>query len=77
MTGIKTGGRAQGTPNKITKDLRDILKSVIAVELETIESRLNQLEAKERLEMTLKLMSYVMPKVQTIDSSYDSFGGEW
>jgi hypothetical protein len=77
MTGIKTGGRQQGTPNKVTKDLRDILKSVIANELQTIESRLNQLEARERLEMTLKLMSYVMPKVQTIESSYDALGGEW
>jgi hypothetical protein len=77
MTGIKTGGRQQGTPNKITKDLRDILKSVIANELETIESTLSQLEAKERLEMILKLMSYVMPKVQTIESSYDALGEEW
>jgi hypothetical protein len=31
----------------------------------------------QRLEVTLKLMSYCMPKVNTIDSTYDSLGGEW
>lgn len=77
MTGLKTGGRQQGTPNKLTKDLRDILKTIIASELESIQDRLNQLEPMERLEVTLKLMSYCMPKVNTIDSTYDSLGGEW
>jgi hypothetical protein len=77
MTGLKTGGRIQGTPNKVTKDLRDLLKSVISNELETIRDRLDKLEPRERIEMTLKLMSYVMPKVQTLESSYDSLGGEW
>jgi hypothetical protein len=77
MTGLKTGGRIQGTPNKVTKDLRDLLKSVISNELETIRDRLDKLEPRERLEVTLKLMSYVMPKVQTLESSYDSLGGEW
>lgn len=77
MIGLKTGGRIIGTPNKVTKDLRDLLKSVISNELETIGNRLEQLEPRERLEVTLKLMSYVMPKVQTLESSYDSLGGEW
>lgn len=77
MIGLKTGGRIQGTPNKVTKELRDLLKSVIAKELETITERLDLLDPRERLEVTLKLMSYVMPKVQTLDSSYDSLGGEW
>lgn len=77
MTGIKTGGRQQGTPNKITKDIRNILKQVIANELEGIAETLNQLDAKDRIEMTLKLMGYVMPKVQTIESTYDALGDEW
>lgn len=77
MTGLKTGGRTLGTPNKVTKDLRDLLKSVISNELGNIEHRLEQLEPKERLEMIIKLMSFVMPKVQTLESSYDSLGSEW
>jgi len=57
--------------------LRQSIKVVIENELETMGERLNELEAKERIEMTLKLMSYVMPKVETIESTYDLLGSEW
>jgi len=57
--------------------LRQSIKAVIENELETMGERLNELEAKERIEMTLKLMSYVMPKVETIESTYDLLGSEW
>jgi len=48
-TGIKHGGRQKGTPNKLTKELRSVLKEVIYNELENIEERLDQLEPKHRL----------------------------
>jgi len=42
--GIKTGGREQGTPNKLTKELRSILKNILAKEMETIPVNLEKLE---------------------------------
>ena len=65
-TGIKTGGRERGTPNKLTKELRSILKNILAKELETIPDNLEKLEPKDRLEMTIKLIPYVLPRIETI-----------
>ena len=47
-TGKKYGGREKGTPNRLTKELRTILKDVLYNELENIEELLESLEPKER-----------------------------
>ena len=62
-TGKKFGGRQKGTPNRLTKELRTILKDLIYEELETLQERLSQLETQERLEVIIKLLPYVLPKV--------------
>ena len=65
-TGNKYGGRTKGTPNRLTKELRTVLKDVLYRELESIELRLDELDPKERIELTIKLMPYVFPKLQSI-----------
>jgi len=65
-TGNKYGGREKGTPNRLTKELRSVLKDIVYRELETIELRLDELEPKERIELTIKLMPYVFPKLDSI-----------
>ena len=64
-TGKKYGGRQKGTPNKLTKELRSILKEVVHNELINIEERLDQLEPKHRVELIIKLMPYVFPKMES------------
>lgn len=61
--GVKTGGRTVGTENKTTKEIRAILKEVISNELLNIESLLCELQPKERLELIIKLMPFVLPKL--------------
>lgn len=68
-TGNKYGGRSKGTPNRLTKELRTVLKDIVYRELETIELRLDELDPKERIELTIKLMPYVFPKLQNISST--------
>mgnify|MGYP007071991249 CR=1 FL=1 len=63
-TGIKYGGRQKGTPNRLTKELRAVLKDVVFNELENIDARLKQLEPKQRIEIVIKLMPYILPKVE-------------
>ena len=65
-TGEKYGGREAGTPNRLTKELRTILKDVLYNELENIEELLDSLETKERLDMLIKLMPFALPKVDKI-----------
>jgi len=65
-TGVKYGGRQKGTPNKLTKELRFVLKDVLYQELEQIQTYLDTLKPKERVELLIKLMPYVLPKVTSI-----------
>lgn len=65
-TGKKYGGREKGTPNKLTKDLRNILKDIIYHELELLNEKLEKLDSKERIELVIKLLPYTLPKVQNI-----------
>ena len=65
-TGKKYGGRQKGTPNILTKELRSVLKDIVYQELEQVQKCLELLESKERLELLIKLMPYVLPKVTSI-----------
>ena len=65
-TGNKYGGRQKGTPNKLTKELRSVLKDILYQELEQIQEHLDALNPKERVELLIKLMPYILPKVTTI-----------
>tara|TARA_B110000503_G_scaffold112518_1_gene168746 strand:+ start:227 stop:469 length:243 start_codon:yes stop_codon:yes gene_type:complete len=65
-TGNKYGGRQKGTPNKMTKELRVLLKDIIYQELEEVPERFNLLEPRQRIELIIKLMPYILPKVNSI-----------
>ena len=67
-TGKKYGGRQKGTPNKLTKELRFYLKDIIYSELETLEERMDELDPKVRIELLIKLMPYVFPKLESVHS---------
>lgn len=77
MQGVKTGGRKAGTPNRVTKELREALKGVIDRELSQITATLEQLPARERLDVVIKLLPYCMPKVDSINGRYDKDPLDW
>lgn len=63
----KTGGRRKGTPNKVTSDLRKELKNILSAEIERIPELLDQIEgAEKKLNLLIKLMPFVFPKIQPI-----------
>ena len=55
-TGNKYGGRQKGTPNRITKELRSLLKDVMYDEIGALQERLDTLNPKERVELLIKIM---------------------
>jgi hypothetical protein len=55
-------GRPKGVPNKTTKELKGLIHRVVKQQLETIEEDLQDLDPKDRLNVLLKLVEYVLPK---------------
>lgn len=64
----KTGGRQAGTPNKLTSQTRQLLHNALAGEIERLPDTLAQLEPRERIEAVSKLMKYILPTMESIDS---------
>jgi len=64
--GKKFGGREQGTPNVLTREMRAILKSIVSKELATIPETLEKMEPVKRLDVILKLLPYVLPKIEPV-----------
>ena len=62
----KQGGRTKGVPNRLTKEMRSVLKDIVYNELDNIQETLESLTAKERLDTILKLIPYVVPKVKKV-----------
>ena len=67
-TGKKTGGRTKGTPNRLTRELREALKHVMHGEIETLPDRLKELDNDKRIDAVIKLMQFVLPKLDTINA---------
>lgn len=61
--GIKTGGRTKGTPNRLTRELRQVLKNIIHQEIQNLPDTFSQLEPKERVELLVKMLPYALPRV--------------
>lgn len=63
-TGIKTGGRSKGTPNRTTAETKELLKTIIGKELTKLGGMLAKLEPMERVNAISKLLPYILPKQQ-------------
>lgn len=66
---IKTGGRAKGTPNKITKNVREFLFEVVQNNMPQLENDIQQLEPKERWQIVSGLLPYIVTKKE-VNHSY-------
>lgn len=58
----KVGGRQKGSLNRTHKDLKSRITEIVENGFEAIESDLEALEAKDRINAYLKLLEYIMPK---------------
>lgn len=59
-------GRPQGAQGKLTTELRAQLKLMIEGELERLPDYLATLPDPERLQIVLKLLPFVLPKVSQV-----------
>ena len=70
----KTGGRVKGTPNKTPSPLKE---SIVKMLLEyrdsgKMEMDFAAIDPKDRLQISEKMMQYVMPKIQAVAVDLDA-----
>lgn len=63
----KTGGREKGTPNKVTRETRDLIQSILAEEIPNLRFYIQQIERPEiKAKLIIELLPYVLPKFSNI-----------
>ncbi|MCE6988151.1 hypothetical protein [Dyadobacter sp. CY323] len=64
-------GRPKGVPNKKNAELREKVTALIENNWPKVQSDLDMLEAKDRLAFLEKLLSYTLPKLQSVEMQND------
>lgn len=70
--GLKTGGREKGTPNKVTREIREVYKELIENNLSNVENWLetvSQENPDKALSFIIRLSEFVVPKLQSTNLS--------
>jgi len=69
--GKKTGGRQKGTPNKDTKDIRAMFKSLVENNLSGLQKDIDGLKGPEKVKYTLEMAKFCIPTLKSIDYKGD------
>ena len=67
----RIGGRAKGTPNKVSSTVKDWISQLIDDNRVQIEKDIKKLSPKDILQMFEQLMQYVVPKQQSVRADID------
>jgi len=70
-TGVKTGGRVKGTPNRITAELRQRVSNFLSDNWEQFQKDFNSLQPKDRIVFYERLLQYGLPKLQSTELTSD------
>jgi hypothetical protein len=63
----KTGGRTAGVPNKTPNQTKLSIQKLINRDFKNIESLMQDLTNKEKLDFYIKLLPYILPRQQFIE----------
>ena len=69
-TGFKgvrnVNGRPKGSLNKTTHETKNLLHNIVGFQLDQVENLLSTLEPKDKLDIIIKLLPYVLPRQSEI-----------
>lgn len=74
-TGKKFGGRAKGTKNRTPKETKNAIALIVNSEIDKLPEMLEKLKVKDRADILIKLLAFVLPKKLEIeaDVNVDNF----
>ena len=61
--GSKSGGRCSGTPNKITRDLKETINNFLNNNIDSLQDNFNKLDAKDKINFIERLLRYSIPRI--------------
>ena len=67
----KTGGRAKGTPNALTNELRDFVKDILEDNQSEFSKRLNALDNEGFCRIYLRLLEFNLPKLREVSAQLE------
>jgi hypothetical protein len=70
--GIKTGGRQKGTSNKLTATIKEKIAQAVENEIEKLPLFLRYMDAKDSIDIMIKLLPYIVPKIAPVDASNET-----
>ena len=69
--GIKTGGRQKGTPNRLTKEIRNVLKDFVHKEMQLLPDHFETLQNEARIQLLIKIIPFVLPREKQVSHTDD------
>lgn len=66
-TGIKTGGRTKGTPNRVTAEIREKFTLLIDNNLNRLQDDIDTLDPRDRLRIIIELSKFVLPTLKSTE----------
>lgn len=65
--GVRIGGRKKGTPNKVTKDMRERISAFLEENWEEAERAWAEIkDPRDKLRLFIELASFAVPKMQAV-----------
>lgn len=64
-------GRPKGTPNRTTGEMRAKIQKLVDTSWKTISKDIQKMPPKDRVDIVVKLLPYVTPKLQTTELNVD------
>ena len=65
--GVRQNGRAKGSLNKTSSDVKKIYSQILENNIDNIQSDLDKLDPLNRIKILIQLSEFIVPKMRSID----------